>query len=170
MPLSDHTSDALLGSWMRAALGVAVEGVAQGESPFGAVIVGPDGQLASREHNQVFSLNDPVAHAEVRAISAVGRETLSCGAAAGYWLVSTGEPCAMCLATAAIAGIRRIAFGATADSIQHAGYETLGVRAEQLAKQLGVEILIRGPVLELECAALLLNHPQTDCGRGSNTT
>ncbi len=63
--------------------------------PFGAIVV-KDGKILARANNQVISLNDPTAHAEVQAIrkacSALGSFQLD-----GCILYTSCEPCPMCL-------------------------------------------------------------------------
>ncbi len=50
--------------WLSEALKEARLAAAKGEVPVGAVVV-RDGQIIGRGHNQVESLQDPPAHAEV---------------------------------------------------------------------------------------------------------
>jgi tRNA(adenine34) deaminase len=59
--------------WMRQALAEAKLALKKDEVPIGAVVVFED-KIIGRGHNQVESLKDPTAHAEIIAI----------GAAAGY--------------------------------------------------------------------------------------
>ena len=75
---------------LRAANAVALQAMAHGRHPFGAVLVGPDGQVLMRQGNL-----GTVRHAETelarRAAESYGPDFL--------WrctLVSTFEPCAMC--------------------------------------------------------------------------
>ena len=94
---------------MQRALEVA--GSADGEVPVGAVVLDGAGRLVAEAHNEVESLPDPTAHAEIlalrRAAAALGTARLTeCD------LVVTLEPCAMCAQAAAHARIRRLAFGA----------------------------------------------------------
>ncbi len=53
--------------WMRQTIEKAREGIAAGQSPFGAVIV-RNGQLICAAHNTVWRDTDPTAHAEANAI------------------------------------------------------------------------------------------------------
>ena len=82
----------------------------KGEVPVGAVVV-RDGQAIGRGHNQVESLGDPTAHAEILAI----------GAASGHgdsWrltddtLYVTLEPCTMCCGAILLARVGTVVFGA----------------------------------------------------------
>src|SRR6516165_9740981 len=97
---------------MEAALGEAERAAELGETPVGAVVVAPNGEIAGRGHNLVIAASDPTGHAEIIAIRQ------ACLAAAserlpGYDLYVTLEPCAMCAAAISFARIRRLYFGAS---------------------------------------------------------
>jgi tRNA(adenine34) deaminase len=89
----------------------AEKGYARAEVPVGAVLVGADGEILSREHNKPISSNDPTGHAEILAIR-------SASARAGNYrlpettLYVTLEPCAMCVGAMIHARVRRLVFGA----------------------------------------------------------
>ncbi len=95
---------------MDTALGEARAAAERGEVPVGAVIVGPQGVIASAG-NQTRADHDPTAHAEILAIRAacqvLGQERL-----AGYDLYVTLEPCPMCAAAISNARIGRLYYGA----------------------------------------------------------
>jgi guanine deaminase len=82
-------------AWIALAIELAVENVADGGGPFGAVIVG-DGELLATGQNRVTRDHDPTAHAEVCAIraacAAIGDFSL-----AGATLYTSCEPCPLCL-------------------------------------------------------------------------
>lgn len=96
--------------WMREALQEAVEAERKGEVPVGAVVVRDD-QIIGRGHNQVESLQDPTAHAEVLAIGAAST-------AGESWrlddatLYVTLEPCTMCCGAMLLSRVGRLVFGA----------------------------------------------------------
>jgi tRNA(Arg) A34 adenosine deaminase TadA len=96
---------------MELALAEAARSVELGETPVGAVVAAPDGEIAGRGHNLVITASDPTAHAEILAIRqaclAAKTERLP-----GYDLYVTLEPCAMCAAAISFARIRRLYFGA----------------------------------------------------------
>jgi tRNA(Arg) A34 adenosine deaminase TadA len=96
---------------MEEALAEAERAAQAGETPVGAVVVSPDGQIAGRGHNLVIAASDPAGHAEIRALRqaclAAKSERLP-----GYDLYVTLEPCAMCAAAISFARIRRLYFGA----------------------------------------------------------
>lgn len=96
---------------MELALAEAQHAARLGETPVGAVVVSPNGEVAGRGHNRVIAASDPTAHAEILAIReaclAAKSERLP-----GYDLYVTLEPCAMCAAAISFARIRRLYFGA----------------------------------------------------------
>ena len=97
--------------FMAEALAEAERAARLGETPVGAVVVSPGGEIAGRGHNLVIAAIDPTGHAEMIAIRqaclAAGSERLP-----GYDLYVTLEPCAMCAAAISFARIRRLYFGA----------------------------------------------------------
>lgn len=144
--------------WMKAAIEVAVKGIAEGESPFGAVIIDSEGAFVSIECNRVKSIWNPSAHAEILAITAACKSQSRLDLS-DCWLVATGEPCPICAAAASMAGIKKIVFGAKESIIRAAGYQTLQLDLLEFMLATGSQFQIYGPVLELDCTAMLLNHP-----------
>ncbi len=96
---------------MEIALAEARAAGRRAETPVGAVIAGPAGNLLAREGNRTRERADPTAHAEILAIraacAAAGSERLP-----GAVLYVTLEPCAMCAAAIAAARIARVVYGA----------------------------------------------------------
>ena len=93
------------------ALAAAREGLAAGEVPVGAVVVGEGGKILARACNQPIALHDPTAHAEVLALrqaaALVGNYRLP-----GVSLYVTMEPCLMCVGALIAARVGRLVFGA----------------------------------------------------------
>jgi len=77
--------------WMRAALVEARKAYDEGEVPVGAVVVVGD-RVVGRGHNQVESLGDPTAHAEILAIGAAS-QTLGVTRLTEASIYVTMEPC-----------------------------------------------------------------------------
>ncbi|MEM6441892.1 MAG: nucleoside deaminase [Pseudomonadota bacterium] len=96
---------------MAEALEEARAAAARGETPVGAVLLTPSGDVAARAGNRTRELSDPTAHAEILALraacAAAGSERLP-----GHVLYVTLEPCAMCAAALAAARIARVVYGA----------------------------------------------------------
>lgn len=82
-----------------------------GEVPVGAVVTAPDGQIIGQAHNQIRTLKDPTAHAEILALRLaaqhLGNERLN-----GCDLYVTLEPCTMCAGAISLARIARLYYGA----------------------------------------------------------
>jgi tRNA(adenine34) deaminase len=103
--MSDEIETAQL---MTRALDLAREALASGDHPYGSVIVGADGVLGER--NRVVSTSDPTAHSETMAIRSAARAWGLAGVA-GSTLVTTYEPCPMCLGAILEAGVARLVIG-----------------------------------------------------------
>lgn len=96
--------------FMRMALAQAKAALAEGNKPFGAVIVHGE-EVIGQGHNLVESDNDPTAHGEVVAIRAACR-ALQTPNLEGSVLYTTCEPCLMCTSAIMWAGITRVVIGA----------------------------------------------------------
>ncbi len=105
MPLIQNADD----RFMREALRQAKRALAADEVPIGAVIV-HDGTIIGRAWNQVETLKDATAHAEMIALT-------QAQSAMGDWrlnecdLYSTKEPCPMCAGAIMHCRVRRVIFG-----------------------------------------------------------
>ncbi len=106
--------------WMEEALRLARMAEVEGEVPVGAVVVCEErivGQSVMGQHivgrgwNQVVSLSDPCAHAEIQALRDAARE-MGNYRLSGCQLYVTLEPCAMCAGAIMHARIARLVFGA----------------------------------------------------------
>ena len=107
--------------WIARTIELAVENVAAGGGPFGALIV-RDGALLAEGQNRVTANLDPTAHAEVVAIraacQAVGDFSL-----AGATLYTSCEPCPLCLSAALWARVDRVVFAADRDDAARGGFD-----------------------------------------------
>jgi tRNA(adenine34) deaminase len=134
---------------MRAALREAHASQARDEVPVGCVIV-HDGMIVGRGHNQVESLQDATAHAEVLAIGAASN-SLGSWRLADCTLYVTLEPCAMCAGAIVLARLGRLVYGA-ADPKAGACGSVLDVIGE---RRLNHRVAVTRGVLEPECGELL---------------
>jgi tRNA(adenine34) deaminase len=96
--------------YMQAALKQAQSAFLRDEVPVGCVII-CENKIIARAHNQVETLKDPTAHAEMIAItqatSAMGSKWLQ-----GCTVYVTIEPCQMCAGALILARIKKLVFGA----------------------------------------------------------
>ena len=94
------------------AVDLARQGVAQNEGgPFGCVIV-KESRVIGKGNNQVISIHDPTAHAEVVAIRDACRQ-LNSHQLEGCTIYSSCEPCPMCLGAIYWARPDRIVYACT---------------------------------------------------------
>jgi tRNA(adenine34) deaminase len=96
--------------WMEEALRLAHLAEVAGEVPVGAVVL-YEGRIVGRGWNQVVTLSDPCAHAEIQALRDAAR-SLGNYRLSGCELYVTLEPCAMCAGAIVHARITRLVFGA----------------------------------------------------------
>jgi tRNA(Arg) A34 adenosine deaminase TadA len=107
--------------WLQKSVELATGNVTAGGGPFGAVIV-KDGRMIATGTNQVTSSLDPTAHAEVVAIRAACK-SLGDFKLTGCVLVSSCEPCPLCLSAALWARVDRVLFAADRDDAAVAGFD-----------------------------------------------
>jgi guanine deaminase len=108
--------------FMRLAIAEAERGVREGRGgPFGAVVVRA-GQVLARACNEVTSLNDPTAHAEVQAIRAACA-VLGAFQLEGCDVYASCEPCPMCLGALYWARPRAVYFAASRQDAAAAGFD-----------------------------------------------
>ncbi len=119
------------------------------EVPVGAVIVHKN-KIIARAHNQIETLKDPTAHAEMIAITEAANSLQT------KWLSEcriyvTIEPCSMCAGALVLARIAEIIYGADDPKTGACG-SVLNIVNN---KKLNHQIDIRKGVLKTECASLL---------------
>jgi tRNA(adenine34) deaminase len=136
--------------YMGLALDLAARAALQGEVPVGAVIVDRDGKVIGTGSNRRETDQDPIAHAEILAISQAANST-------GFWRLEdttiyvTLEPCPMCAGAIINSRIPRVVFGAydskagavtsvyqilSDDRLNHRCEITAGVRQDESARLL----------------------------------
>ncbi len=97
--------------YMRLALLEAKKAMGLDEVPVGAVIISNSGEVISKGHNLCIGLNDPTAHAEILAIRSAC-DKVSNYRLTGCILITTLEPCIMCMGALVHARIQGLVFGA----------------------------------------------------------
>ncbi len=97
--------------WMLYALKEANKALKLDEVPIGAVIINED-KIIGRGFNQVESLNDSTAHAEIIAITSAAN-TLNDWRLNNCSIYVTKEPCLMCFGAIINSRIEKIFFGST---------------------------------------------------------
>ena len=101
---------------MNDALGAARDGMAAGEVPIGCVLARGDGSVVARGFNELNRTGNPTAHAEMVTFARAAGKTSP--DAKDLVLVSTLEPCVMCLGAAMESAVDTVVYAlrAPADS------------------------------------------------------
>ena len=135
--------------YMKYALAEAQKAFDEDEVPVGAVIVS-GGQIIARAHNQIKTLKDPTAHAEMIAITqaAAGLENERLN---GCTLYVTIEPCSMCIGAAILARLDTVVYGAT-DSKTGACGSAVDLTKKGLFNH---DIEVISGILEPECRTIM---------------
>ncbi len=135
--------------FMSEAIKQACDAFEKDEVPVGAVIV-HKGRIIARAHNQVETLKDPTAHAEMIAITQaaayLGSERL-----ADCSIYATIEPCSMCAGALVLARVKSIYYGAKDPKTGACG----SVFNIADCKKLNHRIKVTGGILAQECGSLL---------------
>jgi guanine deaminase len=107
--------------WLAQVVALAVANVATGGGPFAAVVV-RDGELVGEGVNRVTRDNDATAHAEVNAIRDACR-SLAHFRLTGCTLISSCEPCPMCLGAALWSHVGRVVYAADRHDAAAGGFD-----------------------------------------------
>ena len=108
-------------AWLGRAVSAASRNVQAGGGPFGALVVRDD-EVISVGVNQVTLTLDPTAHAEVVAIRAACQK-LGDFRLTGCVLVSSCEPCPLCLSAAMWARLDRVVYAADRHDAAASGFD-----------------------------------------------
>ncbi|MGZ4609982.1 MAG: nucleoside deaminase [Actinomycetes bacterium] len=114
---SSHTQ------WLDAVVARATDNVAAGGGPFAALVV-REGAVVAEGVNRVTRDLDPTANAEVVAIRAACR-AVNDFSLAGCVLVSSCEPCPLCLAASLWARVEEVVYVADRHDAARAGFDDL---------------------------------------------
>jgi HAD superfamily hydrolase (TIGR01509 family) len=110
-PVRIRLDRAALDALMQHALAAADDALAHGEAPIGCAIVDADGRVIATGYNRLNQTGDRAAHAEIEAFRVAGRRLPP---REGI-LVSTLEPCVMCLGAAMETAIDTVVYALRAD-------------------------------------------------------
>ena len=96
--------------FMRQAIALSRGALERGNRPYGAVLIGAEGQVLAEGQNTEQSERDVTGHAETNLLRDAYRAH-DAATLAGATLYASGEPCPMCAATIFYSGIRRVVYG-----------------------------------------------------------
>lgn len=130
---------------LRRCVVLAEEALADGDEPFGSVLVAEDGTALAEDRNRVVATGDRTRHPEF-ALARWAAENLPVQERARATVFTSGEHCAMCSAAHAWVGLGRIVYVHSAQQL--AGWlGEMGV-AQPSVRMLSIDQVVAGvPVL-----------------------
>ena len=141
---------------LRLTFALAEKSRREGNHPFAAILVGPDGEVLMEAMNAFGIEGDSTGHAErvlmTRASVAYGADFL-----AGCTMYANAEPCAMCAGAAYWAGIGRVVHGMSERALKaligpHPENLTLDLPCRDVFAAGQREVEVIGPLLAEESA------------------
>jgi tRNA(Arg) A34 adenosine deaminase TadA len=132
--------------WMNRALELAAASVVAGNHPFGAVLVS-ESRIVLEAQNTVITDRDPTRHAEMNLVSAACK-SLPAHVLKHATVVTSTEPCAMCLSGIYWAGIKCIIFGCPASVLETIAGASLRCSSHAVFENTIDPPVIQGPLLE----------------------
>ncbi len=99
--------------------------IADGGGPFAAAVFDDEGRLVAPGINRVVPDSAPIAHAEIVAIAAAGQRlgTWDLRSRGAFQLVTSTEPCAMCLGAVPWSGVASLVIGARDADARAVGFD-----------------------------------------------
>ncbi|KAB2333347.1 nucleoside deaminase [Cytobacillus depressus] len=108
-----------MNQFMKHAIQLAINNVAHGGQPFGAVLV-KDNEVIAEGVNELHIHFDVSGHAELLAIRRAQMQ-LQTNDLSDCTIYASGEPCAMCLTAMYFAGIKTVYYAASIDDAEKVG-------------------------------------------------
>jgi tRNA(adenine34) deaminase len=137
--------------WMQIAFNLAKLAEEKGEVPIGAVLV-KDNVVIGEGFNQVITLHDPTAHAEILALRDAATRSHNYRLPESTLYV-TLEPCSMCAGAIVHARVKHLVYGANEPKAGVVASQGHFLEQDFLNHQTTYE----GGVLQAECSLLLSN-------------
>ncbi len=153
-------------------LELAAENIKYESGPFAAAVFDPVGNVVAIGVNRVVPDMAPIAHAEIMAIAGAGQNIgrWDFGSAGDYTLVSSTEPCAMCLGAVPWSGVRRLVVGARDVDARAAGFDEGNKPADWIEHLDSIGIEVVRDVRRDEAAQILLDYRSSGAPIYNGTT
>ncbi|MBL7259622.1 nucleoside deaminase [Paractinoplanes lichenicola] len=134
-------------SYLERAVALAWDARKRGDHPFGALLVGPAGNVAEAMNSTVTQA-DPTGHAETNLVRVTGSWELA--VLSESTLYTSTEPCAMCAGAIYWSGIGRMVFAFSSDELgamvdDEDGVPPLRLSSREVFARGGRPIVIDGP-------------------------
>jgi tRNA(Arg) A34 adenosine deaminase TadA len=138
---------------IREAIELARAAVANGNTPFGSLLV-VDGSVLRRAENTTLTDDDITAHPELKLARWAARE-LDADERGACTMYTSTEPCEMCATAIHYAGLDRVVYSVSGASLAALrGADDSGIPCEEVIERKGGSTEVDGPVLESEGLAV----------------
>ena len=144
--------------FLHQAIEVSRRSRANGNHPFGAILVSSTGEVLLEAENTVNTSKDATGHAEINLMR-LASQTFSSDILATSTMYSSCEPCAMCAGAMYWTGVGRLVYALPESKL----YEITGANTDNPTMHLQCRevlsrgqrtIVVLGPALEIEAAAV----------------
>ena len=139
--------------FLRQAFAIAQRARAQGNHPFGAILVDANGKKILEAENTVITDRDCVGHAETNLLREASRR-FEARALAQCTIYASAEPCAMCAGAIYWSGVNRLVYGLSKQRLSEIQnqqiYWQLALPCREVFARGQREISVEGPALEAE--------------------
>ena len=140
---------------MRLAIEASRQARKAGDTPFGATLVSPEGEILHTSPNRQNTTGDCTAHAELVLVREATKK-LGPARLRGATVFASGEPCAMCSGAMFWAGISRVVFAATTQDIGDTlGGPSLPARCAEVLGPAQPAVEVQGEMMREEAVAVL---------------
>jgi len=139
---------------LRTAIELTARARTNGNQPFGALLVDADGSVVLEAENTALTERDCTAHAELNLVRAASRQ-FDMELLRHATLYTSTEPCAMCAGAIFWAGIGRVVYALSSETLRtivrdESGAWTLAVSCRDVFARGGRTTDVSGPLLEDE--------------------
>lgn len=139
-------------TYLREAIAVSRSARANGNEPYGAVLVGPDGAILASAENTQVTAGDCTGHAETNLLRDASRR-IDRATLARATLYASGEPCPMCAGAIYWSGVGRVVYALSIESmlaLAGPGADELVLSCREVLARGARAIEVVGPLLEDE--------------------
>ncbi|SIR77001.1 nucleoside deaminase [Natronorubrum thiooxidans] len=138
---------------VRRAIDLARTAVDNGNTPFGSLLV-VDGDVVRTAENTTLTDDDIAAHPEFKLARWAARE-LEADERASCTMYTSTEPCPMCASAIAYAGLDRVVYSVSVDSLAALRDDgVIEIPCEEVVDRSDATTTVEGPVLEDEGLAV----------------
>lgn len=136
--------------WVERVIALSRHALEHGNQPFGGLLVSAEGEVLLEGENTETTTGDVTGHAEINVVRQFDG-SIDEAVLAGATLYASTEPCLMCCGSILMAGIRRVVYCLSADTIAtRSGRSPRANRIDihEALRRNGSDIEVIGPVAE----------------------